>query len=480
MDLGVAVDRLADRLSIAAAADRDVLLRDHQHAARAAARVVDGADRPARADRGLVARQHQVDHQVDDVAWREVLAGVLIQRLVELADQFLEDRAHRRVVDPVGVQVHVLEALEHLEQQPGLIQSADRVVEVESLEHLTHVLAEPGDVVAQIGGEVRRIGKELVEIVARGVVEGETGDLAELRVEILELAAGQLRLFREHLLLSAGKHAIEAAEHGQGEDDVLILAAFERVADEVRDTPEKADDLAVVHGLLCGYLAAGRIRGSADSWQETAAPGHVFGVRQTEPAEQVRLLAPGEKGECGDREQREEREQPVRRDHAERREHHGRAGVEWVPDPPVGSPRDELLAVPGQNRFADVRSEAAEHPQVERNGGRRDHRGAPAQPDGQVGARPCQPLRTDDVQQEHGEQGQREGETYQDERAGFRASPDDGAGSSGPPPVIAGDEQHRAEDRREDEPEGRFLAHVQARGCAASYTRLSRSREVWV
>jgi hypothetical protein len=35
--------------------------------------------------------QQQVDHQVDDVARREVLAGVLVQRLVELADQFLED-----------------------------------------------------------------------------------------------------------------------------------------------------------------------------------------------------------------------------------------------------------------------------------------------------------------------------------------------------------------------------------------------------
>jgi hypothetical protein len=32
-----------------------------------------------------------------------VLAGVLVQRLVELADQLLEDRAHRRVVDFVRV-----------------------------------------------------------------------------------------------------------------------------------------------------------------------------------------------------------------------------------------------------------------------------------------------------------------------------------------------------------------------------------------
>ena len=36
-----------------------------------------------------------------------VLTGVFVQRLVELADELLEDRAHRGVVDRVGVQVHL-------------------------------------------------------------------------------------------------------------------------------------------------------------------------------------------------------------------------------------------------------------------------------------------------------------------------------------------------------------------------------------
>ena len=146
--------------------------------------------------RGLVAGQHQVDHQVHDVARREVLAGVLVERLVELPDQLLEDRPHRGVVDLVGVEVDVLEALQHLEEQPGLVELADGVVEVELLQHLAHVRAEAGDVVAQVGGEVRRVGEELVEVVARGVVEGEAGGLAELRVEVLELLAPQLGLLR--------------------------------------------------------------------------------------------------------------------------------------------------------------------------------------------------------------------------------------------------------------------------------------------
>ena len=82
---------------------------------------------------------------------REVLAGVLVQRLVELADELLEDGAHRRVVDGVGVEVDLGVAEAHdLEEQARLVELRDGVVEVELLEHLAHVGAEPGDVVAQV------------------------------------------------------------------------------------------------------------------------------------------------------------------------------------------------------------------------------------------------------------------------------------------------------------------------------------------
>ena len=197
--------------------------------------------------RRFVAGQHQVHHEVHDVAGREVLAGVLVQRLVELAEQLLEDRAHGRVVDLVRVQVDILEALEHLEQEPRFVELADGVVEVEPLQHLAHVRAEAGDVVAQVRRQVRRVGEELLEVVAGRVVEGEAGDLPQLRVEVLELLTAQLGLLPEDLLLCGGQDAVESPQDGERKDDVLILAALEGVADEVRDTPEEADDLAVVH-----------------------------------------------------------------------------------------------------------------------------------------------------------------------------------------------------------------------------------------
>ena len=167
-----------------------------------------------------------------------MLAGVLVQRFVEPADQLFEDRSHRRVVDLVRVQIDVLEALQDLEKQPRLVEPADRVVEIEALDDLAHVLAEAGDVVAQIGGDIGRVGEQLVKVVARGVVEREAGSAAELVIHLLQPSLPQLGLPREHLLLGIGQHAVETAQHGQRQNDVLVPAAPEGVANEVRDPPK--------------------------------------------------------------------------------------------------------------------------------------------------------------------------------------------------------------------------------------------------
>ena len=79
-----------------------------------------------------------------------------------------------------GWRSHLAEALKHLEEQAGLVQLADRVVEIEPLDHLPHVLAESRDVVAEVRGYLGRVRQEPVEVVVRGVVEGEAGGEFEL------------------------------------------------------------------------------------------------------------------------------------------------------------------------------------------------------------------------------------------------------------------------------------------------------------
>jgi hypothetical protein len=150
MNLRIPVDWGPNELAVFAQPDGDVLFGDQQHATRAAAGIVYRAHDPFPPDAVGVARQHEVNHQVHHVARREVFAGIFIQRFIELADQLLEDRAHRRVVDLVRMQVDVLESFEHLEKKPRLIERADGVIKVKLLQHLPHVRTEAGDMVAQI------------------------------------------------------------------------------------------------------------------------------------------------------------------------------------------------------------------------------------------------------------------------------------------------------------------------------------------
>ena len=98
---------------------------------------------------------------MDDVTGGEVLTRVLVQRLVELSDELLKDSAHREVVDHVWVEVHfrIAEPLHDLEQKPRLVELGDGVVEVELIQHLAHVGAEPGDVVAQVLSDVGGVGE---------------------------------------------------------------------------------------------------------------------------------------------------------------------------------------------------------------------------------------------------------------------------------------------------------------------------------
>ena len=73
------------------------LLGDRQHAAGAAGAVVEEVG--ARLDLVGDRQEDQVRHQLDGVARRPVLAGLLVVLLVEAADQLLEDRAHPVVVE---------------------------------------------------------------------------------------------------------------------------------------------------------------------------------------------------------------------------------------------------------------------------------------------------------------------------------------------------------------------------------------------
>ena len=85
------------------------------------------------------------------------------------------------------------------------------------------------------------------KVVAGCVVEGESRRTAKLTVEVVQ-AASKFGLSFKHGLFCGRQHAVKPPQHGQRQDDVLVFAPLEGVADEVGYIPNETDDFAVVHG----------------------------------------------------------------------------------------------------------------------------------------------------------------------------------------------------------------------------------------
>ena len=127
-----------------------VLFRDRQHAARAGRRIVDRAHDAGLGQNLVVLDEDQVDHEADDLARREVLAGRLVREFGELADQLLEDEAHLGIVDDVGVKVDAGELLGDQIEQVRLGEPVDLDGELEALEDVADVGREALHVGAQV------------------------------------------------------------------------------------------------------------------------------------------------------------------------------------------------------------------------------------------------------------------------------------------------------------------------------------------
>ena len=86
------------------------------------------------------------------------------------------------------MQIDLLELLQHQEEEAGLIEFGDGVVEVELFQHLAHVVAEASDVIAQVGGEVGRVLEQALEIESVRCCRRQAGSPAELGIEVCQLA----------------------------------------------------------------------------------------------------------------------------------------------------------------------------------------------------------------------------------------------------------------------------------------------------
>jgi len=162
--------RLADRvglgvdlLPVEVAADLEAaLLRDRrerllgyrEYAARAAGVIVEQVG--AGLEIGLDWQEDKVRHQAHRVARRPVLARLFIVLFVELADQFLEDRTHRVVVDARRreIDLGIEELVDQRTDGVGLGQRLELIAELEVLDDVLNIGRESVEVVLEVGEQL--------------------------------------------------------------------------------------------------------------------------------------------------------------------------------------------------------------------------------------------------------------------------------------------------------------------------------------
>ena len=215
-----------------------------------------------------------------------MFAGFLVVFLVELADQFLEDRAHGVVVhagmlhgavgveDRIGAEIDfgIEELADERAERVGLGERGELVAEFEVLEDVLNVRREAVQVVLEVGEQLllAAAGFEVAQGELRGVVERLARGGGERGALLGDAGLVEHLLGFEHGLLRRFQHGVHAAQDAHGQDDVGIFAALEEVAQHVvGDAPDEGDDF-VVSGLVhdsCLLLAAA----SPPSMNETVA-----------------------------------------------------------------------------------------------------------------------------------------------------------------------------------------------------------------
>ena len=200
----------------------EILLGDREHAAGPARRVVDSLNDVALAEVRL-RREQEADHQADHLAGCEVFPRFLVRLLSADANQLLEHVPHLYVVYASGREVDAGESLDDLIEQVPLVHARDLLVEPESLHDFKDVVRKVTDVPAEVLRDIGRVVEEPLEVQLGRVIERPARSGLKQPLPHVRATTAVRRISREHTILRFGQYAVEATEHGEGQNDLAVF-----------------------------------------------------------------------------------------------------------------------------------------------------------------------------------------------------------------------------------------------------------------
>ncbi len=111
------------------------------------------------------------NEQPHDVAGCVMLPAGLVAHFGKLPQKLLEDLPHGMVIHHTGIQVHRTELLDKQEQAVVLMQLLHRLIQLEILDDIVHVLRKPVYIIAEIDEHILRILLQPRKIILGNIVK---------------------------------------------------------------------------------------------------------------------------------------------------------------------------------------------------------------------------------------------------------------------------------------------------------------------
>ena len=243
----------------------ELFLRHRENAARAARAVVDRVS--AVLERILDRLDRQPRQKPHIVPRRKVLTGLGdVVLFIEAPQKFLEHRPHRMVVEPGEdnkavvvldrldgkVDRRIGELLENRPETPLVRQRIHPMPQLELVDHVLHVGRETVEILQHVHLQPLRIDLVLQRRhrERRSVVKRIARHLRQERL-VGQLVLVAESLFRRDLRLGRFEQHVDAAQHGERQDDLLVIPFFkgvhEHVVGDVPNETKKLSVLLIVH-----------------------------------------------------------------------------------------------------------------------------------------------------------------------------------------------------------------------------------------
>ena len=142
------------------------------------------------------------------------------------------------VADGLGRQIGFGKALHHQIQAVFLGQLVQRGGKAELVEDVAHVLREAIEQGVQVVAHVVRGLGDAGQGELGGVEKRVAADGREHLVQVVILGADGL-MARSHRITRGLQHAIEAAQDGEGQDDLAVFVFFVRTAQQLGVLPDQ-------------------------------------------------------------------------------------------------------------------------------------------------------------------------------------------------------------------------------------------------